>query len=57
MAGVLSQRDLSHVHCSRAKGASALRHSLAWPSLSAEEKLEGYCLPCVALPMLDVVIA
>lgn len=55
MAGVLSQRDLSHVHCLLAKEASALRHSLAWPQ--AEEKLEGYCLPYVALPMSDVVIA
>jgi ferredoxin len=34
-----------------------VRYDIPWPGLSAEEKLEGYCLPCVALPMSDVVIA
>jgi ferredoxin len=33
-----------------------VRYDIPWPGLSAEEKLEGYCLPCVALPMSDVVI-
>jgi ferredoxin len=34
-----------------------VRYDIPWPGLSAEEKLEDYCLPCVALPMSDVVIA
>jgi len=34
-----------------------VRYDIPWPGLSAEEKLEGYSLPCVALPMSDVVIA
>ncbi|UCU93389.1 2Fe-2S iron-sulfur cluster-binding protein [Hydrogenophaga taeniospiralis] len=34
-----------------------VRYDIPWSGLSAEEKLEGYCLPCVALPMSDVVIA
>lgn len=27
-----------------------VRYEIAWPGLSAEEKLEGYVLPCVAFP-------
>ena len=34
-----------------------VRYDIPWPGLSAEEKLEDYCLPCVALPTSDVVIA
>lgn len=34
-----------------------VRYDIPWPGLSAEEKQEGYCLPCVARPMEDVVIA
>lgn len=34
-----------------------VRYDIPWPGLSAEEKQEGYCLPCVARPMADVVIA
>jgi len=34
-----------------------VRYEIPWPGLSAEEKSEGYCLPCVARPMADVVIA
>lgn len=33
-----------------------VRYSIAWPGLSAEEKREGYILPCVAIAMSDVVI-
>ncbi|WP_439519302.1 2Fe-2S iron-sulfur cluster-binding protein [Hydrogenophaga sp.] len=33
-----------------------VRYEMAWPGLSAEEKAEGYCLPCVARPVTDVVI-
>lgn len=34
-----------------------VRYDIPWPGLSAEEKSGGYCLPCVARPMADVVIA
>jgi ferredoxin len=34
-----------------------VRYDIPWPGLSVEEKTEGYCLPCVARPMGDVVIA
>lgn len=33
-----------------------IRYSIEWPGLSAEEKRDGYILPCVALPESDVVI-
>ena len=31
-------------------------YQIAWPGLSAEEKAEGYVLPCVAYPASDLVI-
>lgn len=31
-------------------------YRIAWPGLSAEEKVEGFILPCVAYPASDVVI-
>lgn len=31
-------------------------YRIEWPGLSAEEKQEGYVLPCVAHPSSDVVI-
>jgi len=31
-------------------------YRIAWPGLSADEKQEGYILPCVAHPASDVVI-
>lgn len=31
-------------------------YSVEWPGLSAEEKAEGYVLPCVAHPGSDVVL-
>lgn len=31
-----------------------VRYELEWPGLSAEEKLEGYALPCVAYPCSDL---
>ncbi len=34
-----------------------VRYDIPWPGLSPEEKEEGYCLPCVARPVTDVVIA
>lgn len=34
-----------------------VRYDIPWPGLSAEEKeAGGYCLPCVARPVEDVVI-
>jgi ferredoxin len=31
-------------------------YTIEWPGLSAEEKAEGYVLPCVARPMTNVVL-
>lgn len=31
-------------------------YRVAWPGLSADEKDEGQVLPCVALPLTDVVL-
>jgi ferredoxin len=31
-----------------------VRYSVEWPGLSAEEKQEGFILPCVAHPMSNV---
>ena len=33
-----------------------VRYEIEWPGLSAEEKAQGYVLPCVALPCSDVVL-
>ena len=33
-----------------------VRYDIPWPGLSAEEKQEGYCLPCIARPVADVVL-
>jgi ferredoxin len=33
-----------------------VRYEMDWPGLSAEEKAEGYVLPCVALPCSDLVL-
>lgn len=33
-----------------------VRYEIDWPGLSAEEKEEGYVLPCVAYPCSDVVL-
>ena len=33
-----------------------VRYQIDWPGLSAEEKAEGYILPCVAYPVSDIVI-
>lgn len=37
--------------------AGRVRYQIAWPGLSAEEKREGYILPCVAYPTSDVTLA
>lgn len=31
-----------------------VRYEIDWPGLTAEEKAEGYVLPCVAYPCSDV---
>ena len=36
--------------------SGAVRYEIDWPGLSAEEKAEGYVLPCVAYPCSDVVV-
>ncbi len=33
-----------------------VRYEIEWPGLSAEEKTEGYVLPCVAFPCSDLVL-
>ena len=33
-----------------------VRYEIEWPGLSAEEKAEGYILPCVAFPCSDLVL-
>ena len=33
-----------------------VRYAIAWPGLSAEEKRDGYILPCVAYPDADLVV-
>ena len=31
-------------------------YDIPWPGLSLEEKRDGYCLPCIARPLNDIVI-
>lgn len=33
-----------------------VQYSIEWPGLTAEEKAEGYVLPCVAYPCSNVVV-
>ena len=33
-----------------------IRYAIDWPGLSAEEKADGYVLPCVAYPCSDLVL-
>jgi ferredoxin len=33
-----------------------VRYEIAWPGLSAEEKQDGYILPCVAHPDSDITL-
>jgi ferredoxin len=34
--------------------SGTVRYEIDWPGLSAEEKSEGYVLPCVAYPCSDL---
>lgn len=36
--------------------AGSIRHTIEWPGLSAEEKAEGWILPCVAEAQSDLTI-
>jgi ferredoxin len=36
--------------------SGSVRYSIEWPGLSAEEKRDGFILPCVAHAQSDVVI-
>lgn len=36
--------------------SGSVRYEMEWPGLLAEEKEEGYVLPCVAYPCSDVVL-
>ena len=38
-------------------GSGQVVYRIAWPGLSAEEKAEGFFLPCVAYPASDVVFS
>ena len=33
-----------------------IRYQIEWPGLSAEEKAQGYVLPCAAYPCADLVL-
>ncbi len=33
-----------------------VRYRIEWPGLSADEKAEGWCLPCVAVACSDLVL-
>jgi ferredoxin len=33
-----------------------VRYAIEWPGLSADEKSQGYVLPCVAYPCSDLVV-
>lgn len=37
--------------------AGRVEHRIPWPGLSAEEKAEGFILPCVAEPRSDVTLS
>lgn len=42
--------------CMRLAVDGRVTYRIAWPGLSAEEKREGWILPCVAYPASDLVI-
>lgn len=42
--------------CMRQLTSGRVVYRIEWPGLSAEEKQEGFILPCVAYPLSDVVI-
>jgi ferredoxin len=42
--------------CISRMAAGQVRYLIEWPGLSAEEKRDGYILPCVAYPQSDVTL-
>ena len=36
--------------------AGRVRHTIEWPGLSADEKVEGWILPCVAVALCDLTL-
>jgi ferredoxin len=42
--------------CICLKTSGTVRYKIEWPGLSADEKREGYILPCVAIAVSDLVI-
>ena len=42
--------------CIRRLRSGAVTYRIAWPGLLAEEKAEGWFLPCVAYPAGDLVV-
>ena len=42
--------------CLRQLISGQVRYLIAWPGLSAEEKAQGFILPCVAYPDSDLVL-
>lgn len=58
-AGVVlpsSCRNGSCRTCMTRVESGAVRHRITWPSLSKEEKQDGWILPCVAEPVSDLVL-
>ena len=43
--------------CLRRLHSGQVTYPIEWPGLSAQEKAEGYILPCVARPASDLVLA
>jgi ferredoxin len=43
--------------CLRRLISGQVRYRIEWPGLSAEEKSQGFILPCVAHPESDLVLA
>ncbi len=42
--------------CITRLASGQVRYEIDWPGLSAEEKAEGYVLPCVAFPCSDLAL-
>jgi ferredoxin len=56
-AGVMLPRSCRNGTCRACMArvvAGSVQHRIEWPGLSADEKLEGWVLPCVALATSDV---
>ena len=59
LAGIIlpsSCRNGSCRTCMCSLVSGEIQYRIAWPGLSADEKREGFILPCVAYPASDLVI-